>query len=235
MSAATAEFVAQCRERLQRIRAQIAEACARAHRDPADVEILAVTKGHPPWMLDVAHELGLDLVGENRVQDLLAKLDRLPAGMRVQFIGRLQSNKVNKLVGRVHSIASVDRAGLLEKIAHRAEDLGVDQRVWIQVNISDETQKGGCSPEQAAQLWRQAVEAGLVPVGLMGMGRYGAPEGDLRRDFADLRQLGADVGSELPDGRRVGLSMGMSGDYVIAVEEGSTQLRLGTALFGPRP
>jgi PLP dependent protein len=170
-------------------------------------------------------------VGENRVQDLLAKLDHIPTDMQVQFIGRLQTNKVNKLVGRVESIASVDRPELLEKIAGRAAELSIVQRIWIQANISGEDQKGGCAPAQVAQLWERGLESSaLEPVGLMGMGSRGAGESALRESFSKLR----DLGRELPVAQRVRLSMGMSGDYAIAIEEGATQLRLGSVLFGPR-
>lgn len=235
MNDGSPELLAACRARLDAIRHEIDAACRRVGRDPQEVEILGVTKGHPAWMHSVALDLGLVRVGENRVQDLLPKLDLLPPGLKVQFIGRLQTNKVNKVVGRIDSIASVDRMPLLEKIEARAADIDVVQRIWVQVNISREDQKGGCPPERAGQLWRRAAASkALHPVGLMGMGRAGVDEERLRDSFRTLRELAGSISAELPASSGVGLSMGMSGDFVIAVEEGATQVRLGTALFGPR-
>lgn len=217
-------------ENLRRVRERVAAACERADRSPDEVRILAVTKGHPIDAVHAAVAAGLVDVGENRVQELLGKLD--DAGdARVHLIGRLQSNKVNKVVGRVETIDSVDRPSLLRKIDARAEKVGVVQKVYLQVNISDEGQKGGCEPEEVQALWSDATAAGSVePLGLMGMARFDAPEAELRRSFSRLRELSLVVS---PD-RRVELSMGMSGDYEIAVEEGATVLRLGSVLFGPR-
>ncbi len=231
MNLSRAEWLEDCRARLSGVRERIEGACARVGRDPTEVEVLAVTKGHSGEILEISRELGLWHVGENRVQDLLPKLDHLPPDLRVQFIGRLQTNKVNKLVGRVESIASVDRVELLEKIEARARECGLCQRIWIQVNISAESQKGGCAPDRVAQLWQRGLDSSaLEAVGLLGMGARGVDEVELRRSFALLRSIGADLVSP----SKVELSMGMSGDFEVAVEEGATQLRLGKALFGPR-
>lgn len=218
-------------DNLQHVRERIADACARAGRSEDHVQILAVTKGHSVEAIDAAVREGLIDVGENRVQELLEKLPTVENTARVHLIGRLQSNKVNKVVGRVETIMSVGRRSLLEKIGRRAVETSTVQKVLLQVNISDEEQKGGCEPEATGELWSLAREtAGIDPLGLMGMARYDADERELRRSFSTLRELSLDLS---PD-RRVELSMGMSGDYEIAVEEGATLLRLGSVLFGPR-
>lgn len=221
-------------ERLDRVRAEIDAACARAGRDPNDVTIVAVTKGHPFEAMEVARAHGMTDLGENRIQDALPKLERIDDGARVHLIGQLQTNKVNKAVGAFASIMGVDRDDLLHKINRRAATLEVVQPIWVQVNASDEAQKGGCAREATADLWNAAVEATSVnPRGLMTMARFGADEAELRTTFARLRKLADDLRPR--DGTAVELSMGMSGDYVFAIEEGATAVRLGTTLFGPRP
>lgn len=220
-------------DRLERVRETIASACDRAGRPADDVTIVAVTKGHPFEAMTVARAHGLVDLGENRVQDALPKLDRIDADARVHLIGQLQTNKVNKVVGRFASIMGVDRDELLEKIAGRAERTDVVQPIWIQVNASGEEQKGGCAPEATADLWAEALEtASVQPRGLMTMARFGADESELRTTFARLRHLGEALRTR--DGDAPDLSMGMTEDYAIAVEEGATHVRLGTVLFGPR-
>jgi pyridoxal phosphate enzyme (YggS family) len=220
-------------QHLERVRSNIERACERAHRDPSEVDIVAVTKGHPVEAMFAALDVGLLDLGENRVQEALPKLPALPQHARVHLIGRLQTNKVNKAVGVFSSIASVDRVDLLDKIARRAELSGVVQDIWLQVNITHERQKGGCEREECALLFERASAVpSLRVLGLMGMARYQAPERELRDSFASLRRLAGELSRS--SGRTLGLSMGMSDDYEIAVEEGSTQLRLGTVLLGAR-
>jgi len=220
-------------EKLAVVRAEIARACERAGRDAREVTIVAVTKKHPIEAMHAALAAGVLDLGENRVQEALPKLEELPDTARVHLIGPLQSNKVNKAVGRFASIASVDRVDLVERISRRATELECRQAVWLQVNISGESQKAGCDPGQAPAL-ADAIrrQPSLRLLGLMGMGRFDAPEAELRRGFASLRELAARLDSDSTE--QLGLSMGMSGDYAIAVEEGATHLRLGTVLFGPR-
>ena len=218
---------------LERVRETIAAACARAGRSADDVKIVAVTKGHPFEAMSVARSHDLVDLGENRIQDALPKLERIDAAARVHLIGQLQTNKVNKAVGAFASIMGVDREDLFDKIVRRAAALDVVQPIWIQVNASGEAQKGGCAPEATADLWRAAAEAPSVrPLGLMTMARFGADEAELRRTFARVRRLADDLP---PSPDPPALSMGMSGDFALAVEEGSTHVRLGTVLFGPRP
>ena len=218
-------------ERLADTRERVARAAGRAGRDADDVALIAVTKGHDFAAMTTALAHGVLDLGENRVQEALPKLDQLDeSAARVHLIGQLQTNKVNKVVGRFASIMGVDRDDLLSRIAKRAKEIDVVQPVWIQVNTSGEGQKAGCSPESTAALVGAAErEPGLELRGLMTMGRADAPETELRTGFSKLRELRDLL---CPGGA---LSMGMSGDFEIAVEEGSTHLRVGTVLFGPRP
>jgi pyridoxal phosphate enzyme (YggS family) len=164
----------------------------------------------------------LDL-GENRAQELLAKVEQVD-GARWHFIGRLQTNKVRALAPHVAVWGSVDRESVVEEIALRAQRTA---EVLVQVNISGEAQKGGCAPTDVARLVQRALAAGLAVRGLMGIGPLGPPEA-ARPSFRRLRALVDDLGLEQ-------CSMGMSADLEIAVEEGSTMIRVGTDLFGPRP
>jgi len=221
------------RHRLTTVRERIAAACARAGRDPRDVGILAVTKTHPVEVLLEALQEGLVDLGENRVQEALPKLEKLPRAARVHLIGRLQSNKVNKVVGAFASIESVDRLELLAKIARRATALELVQAIWIEVDIAEEEQKGGCPLAEADELWGRALaESSLQVEGLLGMVRVDDDERAARARFARLRDLAEILRRK--DGRPALLSMGMSRDFEWAVEEGSHQLRLGSVLFGPR-
>ena len=217
--------------RLAGTRDRVSAAALRCGRDPAGITIIAVTKGHDFCAMTTALEHGLIELGENRVQDALPKLDLLgERSAAVHLIGRLQTNKVNKVVGRFASIMAVDRPELVDRLVRRAAELEIIQPVWIQVNTSGESQKGGCEPDDTATLIESVERAGSLDLcGLMTMGRAGADEAALRRGFEILRELR----DRLCAG--ASLSMGMSGDFEVAVEEGATHLRLGTTLFGPRP
>jgi pyridoxal phosphate enzyme (YggS family) len=189
-----------------------------------DVAIVAVTKGFSADAVAAAVAAGCVRIGENYAQELAAKLAELDGPRpEVHFIGRLQSRKVRALAGVVDVWQSVDRLRLVEEVA-RHQPGG---RVMVQVNVSDEPQKGGCEPEDAAGLVDAARAAGLDVIGLMAVGRSGPPE-SARAGFRRLRALVDDVGVR-------DCSMGMSEDLEVAVEEGSTMVRVGTALFGARP
>jgi len=160
-------------------------------------------------------------LGENRAQELVAKASEIPEPVRWHFIGRLQRNKVRPLAGVVHRWHSVDRPELVDPLARHA----AGAQVLVEVNVSDEPQKGGCPPGEAGALVDGLRAAGLVVDGLMTVP---AAEGDPRPAFAALRELGASL--RLPE-----LSMGMTGDFEAAIAEGATIVRIGSALFGPRP
>ncbi len=173
----------------------------------------------------MAHRLGCDAVGENYAQEAITKIAAV-GGVHppVHFIGRLQSNKVRSLVDVVSVWQSVDRASLIDEIAKRS----AGAHIYVQVNATQEPDKGGCSPQEAPRLVERAQRAGLVVDGLMTVGPTDEDPKGTRRAFALVRALANQLGL-------AGCSMGMSGDLEIALAEGSTMLRVGTALFGERP
>jgi pyridoxal phosphate enzyme (YggS family) len=218
-------------ERLRVVREEIAVRQARGGwRHP--VRIIAVTKTFGAEAVHAAVREGLDAVGENRVQEALAKqAETATVAVEWHLIGTLQRNKVRQVAGRFALIHSVDRAELANEISHRAGS--PPQDVLVQVNCSAEPQKGGVEPaELAGLLEHMRTLAGIRLRGLMTMAAADADESGQRRTFALLRSLrdqGRAAGHFLPE-----LSMGMSGDFPAAVEEGATMLRLGTILFGSR-
>ncbi len=220
-------------DRVDLVRATIAERQRRGGWGHP-VRLIAVTKTHPAAAVREAVAAGLPAVGENRVQEALAKQDAC-AGLAVEWhlIGGLQRNKARQVIGRFHWIHSVDRLDLAAELDRRVPE-GGRQQVLVQVNCSDEAQKGGVAPTDLAMLLDalRPLER-LDVVGLMTMAAWDADEAAQRRTFArlrDLRDRAVAAGHHLPE-----LSMGMSGDYPAAVEEGATCVRLGSVLFGDRP
>lgn len=219
-------------DRLAEVRGRIAERQAqRGWTHP--VTVVAVTKTHPPEAVRAAVDAGLTAVGENRVQEALSKQESL-GNLTVEWhlIGSLQRNKAKHAVNRFALIHSVDSAGLASDLDRRAEP-GSKQPVLLQVNCSGEPQKGGVEPGELAALLDQLGGLQRLDLrGLMTMAEFTDNEATQRRAFRMLRELrdqSAARGIALPE-----LSMGMSGDYLVAVEEGATMVRLGTLLFGER-
>ncbi len=205
-------------ERLQRVRQQIAEAGG------VEVEVLAVTKGHPVEAIVAAAQVGLTAVGENYAQELVAKLGGRSCDVAVHFIGQLQTNKVRQIADLVDVYETLDRPALATEIAKRAPGA----QVLVQVNTTGEANKGGCRPDEVESLVTQASAAGLAVDGLMTVGpTVGGPEA-ARPGFRLVRALCDKLGLR-------SCSMGMSDDFVVAVQEGSTRVRLGSVLFGMRP
>jgi PLP dependent protein len=222
-------------ERLAAIRLRIDGAAAAAGRDPGEVRIVAVTKTHTAGTARAAREVGLEDLGENRVDELVAKQPVVAA--RWHLIGRLQRNKVRQVVGRVVLIHSVDRSDLVDTIGRHAQDAGLVQDVLVQVNVGDDPAKGGCSLADLPGLVSYAAGTrGLRVVGLMTVpplpGAGVAPSDAARPHFRALRAARDVLRSDHPT--LEDLSMGMSDDLEAAVEEGATMVRLGSALFGVR-
>ncbi len=191
------------------------------------VRIVAVTKGFGPDVVRLAIEAGCEAIGENYAQELSTKRSAIEGTGRrpeVHFIGRLQSNKVRLVADLVDVWSSLDRRSVVREVAKRAPGA----RVLIQVNATAEEGKGGCPVDDVPALVSAAREAGLVVEGLMTVGPTGRPPEIARSGFALVRGLVDELGLEV-------CSMGMSGDLEVAVEEGSTEVRIGTALFGERP
>lgn len=209
------EVAESIRERAAALRAHIAE------RTDRRVEVVCVTKGHPPAVAAAAAAAGLEDLGENYAQELLAKADSV-VGPRWHFIGRLQSNKVRQLAPLVSLWQSVDRTSLAEEIARRAPGA----RVLVQMDLAGIEGRGGCDPLDTPGLVQRCQALGLEVVGLMGVGVPGPPE-DSRPGFRRLVSVADELGLEVR-------SIGMSGDLDVALDCGATMVRIGTALVGPR-
>jgi pyridoxal phosphate enzyme (YggS family) len=207
------------RRRVSEVRKRIASV-----GDPASVRIIAVTKGFGANAVDAALRAGITDIGESYAQELVAKAAEVTRdGANIHLIGRLQTNKVRQLTDVVDVWQTVDRATLGDEIAKRAPGA----KVLLQVNVTGEPQKGGCAPHEAPHLVRRLKQSGLEVLGLMTVGIAGPPE-VARPGFAMLNRLADDLGL-------VERSMGMTDDLEVAVEEGSTMVRIGRALFGDRP
>jgi hypothetical protein len=219
--------------RLRHIGDRIDAACARAGRDPADVRLVAVSKTFPPEAIDEALRAGVSILGENRVQEALAKAP-LCGAAEWHMIGRLQSNKVRNALALFSAIHSVDSVRLLEDIARIQEETGDRPELLLEVNVAGESSKIGFTPKTARDAVRMAASlGGLRLTGLMTVPPW-VPDPEMSRvHFRALRELRDSLQSEfgifLPN-----LSMGMSADFEVAVEEGATFVRIGTALFGKR-
>jgi PLP dependent protein len=221
-------------ENLNAIRARIAAACGRAGRDTGSVALLAVSKTHPPEAIRAAVEAGQLLFGENKIQEAKAKIPLCPGRARWQFIGHLQSNKVRDAVELFELIQGVDSLGVAREISKRAAQAGKTMPVLLEVNVAGEASKFGYPP---AALLAELAELNALPKieihGLMAIPPYTPVPEKARPYFRRLRELKAEceqrLGAPLPQ-----LSMGMSGDFEVAIEEGATLVRVGTALFGER-
>ena len=226
-------------ENIAAVRARVDAAARGAGRDPGQVRLCAATKVQSDDTIRAAIAAGVTLCGENRVQELTAHLAAgAYAGACVHFIGHLQTNKVNQVVGKVELIHSVDSEHLLRAIAAQAEKLGIVQDILVQVNIGREASKGGCLPEQTGELCALACALpGVALRGLMAIPPAAETPEDSRAHFAAMRELFVDIKGKMSDNQNeiTCLSMGMSGDFEQAIAEGSTLVRVGTALFGPRP
>jgi pyridoxal phosphate enzyme (YggS family) len=228
--------VSALRSRRAEVLARIAEACARAGRDPAGVTLVAVSKTVPVERLCAAVEAGLTVLGENRVQEATAKVP-LVAGAAWHLVGPLQSNKARRAVELFEMIETVDSVDLARRLDRIAGEIrpGAPLPVLVQVNVDRDPAKVGLLPETLAEALGRIVELpNLRPAGLMTIGRLVDDAGDARPTFAALRELSSRLRATCP---ALGpeLSMGMTDDYPVAVEEGATIVRVGRALFGERP
>lgn len=214
---------------LTTVQNKIAEAAKRSGRDPSEITLVAVTKTHGADVINEAVAAGVTDIGENKVQEILAKYDDVTSGVRWHLIGHLQTNKVKSIVDKVCMIHSVDSLHLAEEINKRCKAIGKTMDILIQVNAAGEEQKSGVAPKDVLPLYNEVSKLENLRVrGLMQI----APETDnpesIRKYFKEVKEIfdsipGLDV-----------LSMGMSGDYEIAIEEGATMVRIGSAIFGER-
>ena len=224
-------------ENIARIRAEMNKAAEQAGRDPRDILLCAATKMNDAEAVKAAVAGGVDCCGENRVQELLQK-QPLGAyeGKPVHFIGHLQTNKVKQVVGKVDLIQSVDRQDLLDCIEKQAAKLGIVQDILLEVNVGQEESKSGCTVDEAMEIAAHMVEYPHCCLrGLMAIPPISEEPGQNSKYFAQMRQLYVDITAKKYDNTHMTyLSMGMSDDFADAIAEGSTMIRVGTAIFGAR-
>lgn len=205
---------------------------------PEGVELVAVSKFHPVEALREAYDAGQRLFGESRVQELLPKIEAMPADVQWHFIGHLQRNKAKMIVGRVALIESVDSIALLELIDRLAAERGTVQRVLLEAHVAAEEAKSGFEPGELLEYFRSGGYRTLRAThicGIMGMATNTDDESRIDADFAALAALLRDIHAAAPDLRGCDmLSMGMSDDYPAAIRHGATHVRVGTAIFGER-
>lgn len=224
-------------ENVARVRAQMVEAALRCGRNPDEIKLCAATKMNDADAVRQAIAAGVDCCGENRVQELTAKLaENAYAGAPVHFIGHLQTNKVRQVVGKVDLIQSVDSAHLLRAVDREAGRQGIRQDILLEINIGNEASKGGFSPEEILPLLENFGEFSNVCVkGLMAIPPISRFPGENLEFFQKMRQISVDIRDIINDNVKVDcLSMGMSGDFEDAIAAGSTMIRVGTAIFGAR-
>jgi len=222
-------------QRLESILERIQRACERAGRNPKEVKLLGASKTVPPEKIREFYNCGLKVFGENRVQEFLKKYETLQdLEIEWHFIGYLQTNKVKYLINKVVLIHSLDRKALADEIQKRAQSAGITQDVLIEVNLGGEETKAGIEPENLKELFEYTLSLPNIRVlGLMCIPPYLENPEEVRPYFRKLRELKEELEKEfslkLPH-----LSMGMSHDFEVAIEEGATIVRIGTALFGER-
>ncbi len=223
-------------DNIARIQERIAAACRRVDRDPSEVRLIAVSKVKPAAQVEAAFASGQKLFGESYVQEFRDKAPQVQAPVEWHFIGGLQSNKVKYLRGKLAMIHSVDRLSLAQEISRQWQKIEQPIQVLLQVNIGLEPQKSGCLPADLEQLTRAVGKLPQLQIrGLMCLPPHCDAAEAVRPYFREMRQLAKQLEQlELPGVSMQELSMGMSGDFEIAVEEGATLVRVGTAIFGER-
>tara|TARA_Y100000588_G_C14216592_1_gene909105 strand:+ start:614 stop:1300 length:687 start_codon:yes stop_codon:yes gene_type:complete len=222
-------------EKLEQIRKKIFSAQKKGDFNHP-VQIIAVTKTRPFQIIKDCYSANLSAVGENRIQEAVEKFKNFTdmPGLTRRFIGHLQSNKVNKCLELFDTVDSVDSVKLARRISNRAHAMGKTYPVLLEVNTSGETQKSGFNPSQTEQMLVCMGEKNIQVEGLMTIGPHTTNRAKIRKSFIELRKLAEMLNNQFGEKKLKELSMGMSGDYEIAAEEGSTMVRLGTVLFGSR-
>ncbi len=223
-------------ENLKQVKNRMEQACARVQRDPASVTLIAVSKTKPIEMMEEAMAAGTDVFGENKVQEITRKRPLLPESVHWHMIGHLQRNKVSQLAGKVDYIHSVDSLRLAHTIEKEYAKIDEMARIFLEVNVAREESKFGFLPEQ---LMDAVVEIAKLPhikvVGLMTIAPFVLNPEENRKHFSNLKQLLVDINAKNIDNISMSeLSMGMTGDFEVAIEEGATFVRVGTGIFGER-
>ncbi len=224
------------RENLDNVRKNIRKACEASNRSTMDVNLIAVSKTKPVEAIREIYDGGVRDFGENKVQEILKKIDRLPKDIRWHMIGHLQRNKVKDIINRVCMIHSVDSVALAQEISKEGIRAGACMDILLEVNISGEESKYGFTPQEIAAVTEQIASLPGVSVkGLMTVAPYTENPEENRVFFRKLKQLSVDINEKNIDNVSMEvLSMGMTGDYEVAISEGATHVRVGTGIFGER-
>ncbi|NOX90244.1 MAG: YggS family pyridoxal phosphate-dependent enzyme [Calditrichaeota bacterium] len=223
------------KEALRKTEERINRACERCGRRREEITLIAVTKTFPPEVIQQAYDLGLKVFGENRPQEFRDKSKILPDDIEWHFIGHLQTNKIKYVVPRARLIHSVDSMHLAEALSEFAVKKKVTVPILLEVNTSGEQTKFGFKPDEVEKAFELIAQLqGLQLKGLMTIGPFTEDQRLIRKAFVCLRQIREKLRDEWGKEKTAALSMGMSGDFEIAIEEGSTHIRLGTAIFGQR-
>ena len=224
------------KENFIQVQNNIKKACEKAGRNPEEVTLIAVSKTKPVPMLEEAYEAGSRDFGENKVQEIMEKYPVLPADIRWHMIGHLQRNKVKYIIDKAALIHSVDSLRLAEEISSQAKKKQVEADILIEVNIAQEESKFGTSRAEALSLVEAAAGLPNIHVkGLMTIAPFVENPEDNRKYFRQIKELSVDIIEKNIDNVSMSvLSMGMTGDYMVAVEEGATMVRVGTGIFGER-
>ena len=224
------------KENLEEVEARITRACERSGRERTEVTLISVSKTKPVEMLQEAYDAGSRDFGENKPQEIREKYPQLPTDIRWHMIGHLQRNKIKYIIDKVYMIHSVDSIRLAEAIDEEAKKHGIVMPVLIEVNVAEEESKFGVHLDEVESLIRQISELSNIQVqGLMTIAPFTENAEDNRIYFRKLRNLYVDIKDKNIDNVNMcNLSMGMTGDYEVAVEEGATMVRVGTGIFGAR-
>ena len=224
------------KEQLTDVQNKVAKACERAGRDVNDVTLIAVSKTKPVEMLEEAYDLGVRVFGENKVQEMDMKYDVLPKDIKWHLIGHLQTNKVKYIIDKACLIHSVESVKLAKTISKEAVKKNVVANILIEVNVAEEDTKFGLKTEEVMDFVNEiSVLPNIKVCGLMTIAPFVDNPEDNRPVFAKLRKLSVDINAENIDNVNMSiLSMGMTNDYEVAIEEGATMVRVGTGIFGAR-
>ncbi len=224
------------RDNLHEVEANIQKACEKANRDRSEVTLIAVSKTKPVEMLQEIYDEGIRNFGENKVQEMCDKIEQLPEDISWHMIGHLQTNKVKYIIGKTALIHSVDSLHLAEEIEKQAAKRNLSVSILVEVNIANEATKFGTTKEEAIALVRAISQLSHIHIqGLMTIAPFVENPEDNRLYFRQIKQLAVDIRNQNIDNVHMDiLSMGMTGDYMVAIEEGATMVRVGTGIFGER-
>lgn len=224
------------REQYLEIKQHVADMCKASNRDETDCTLIAVSKTKPVELLQEAYDAGCRDFGENKVQEILEKYDKLPNDIRWHMIGHLQTNKVKYIIDKVSLIHSVDSVKLAKEISKEAVKKGICMPILLEINVAKEESKYGFMEEELLEAVKEiAALPGIVVKGLMTVAPFVENSEENRIYFAKLKQLAVDISAQNIDNVPMNvLSMGMSGDYLVAVSEGASYVRVGSSIFGNR-